>query len=290
MHPRGFPAKSEVRIFSLEALVVIYSFTAGAFKSEWPSISADPMALVRLIIPVAVVMAAFWFRKSNHSQGRLPHAAALDVIVAYGLVLLAEWILSAVQPELALPRWAPTQGGFVGFSLIVACRALFPQCSESSADGIPITETELLWKVQDLRATSVQVRRWYLGAGVLPGSAALYFTLIGSGHQRAVSGLIVAGALYVASQVRVRTHGPPAATCNNAGQLFREYLWELRCRYLLLRRLGAWYYGFLLPAAIFALLGSRVYGYWLPLVVLIFAELNYRQAANFRREYSMSVP
>ena len=42
-------SNTEIRIFLLEAVVVIYSFTAAAFRSDWPSIPNDPAALPRLL-------------------------------------------------------------------------------------------------------------------------------------------------------------------------------------------------------------------------------------------------
>ena len=120
------PQYWEPRVFVLEALAVIYSFTAAAFDSDWPSISSDAGGLVRLALPVATVLIVFLVRDAYADPlNRRPGAAAVDAICAYGLVFLLQMILSAFRPELALPRLAPTQGGLVGFWMVVACRSLF---------------------------------------------------------------------------------------------------------------------------------------------------------------------
>jgi hypothetical protein len=53
------PQCREPRVFVLEALAVIYSFTAAAFNSDWPFISNDPGGLARLALPVATVVIVF---------------------------------------------------------------------------------------------------------------------------------------------------------------------------------------------------------------------------------------
>ena len=56
------PQYREPRVFVLEALAVIYSFTAAAFDSDWPSIPSDSSGLVRLALAAATVLIVFWLR------------------------------------------------------------------------------------------------------------------------------------------------------------------------------------------------------------------------------------
>lgn len=101
--------------------MVTYSLTAAAFQSHWPSLRNDPWGLLRLAIPVIAAMFGLLLRDSYAgSPDRPPNASAVDTITAFGFVALSQAILSMVKPDLVLPRWAPTQGGFVGISLVVA--------------------------------------------------------------------------------------------------------------------------------------------------------------------------
>jgi len=73
----------------------------------------------------------------------------------------------------------------------------------------------------------------------------------GSLKTRAASGLLLAGTIYLFTQV----HRSP--------ECFSQ-------------RTSLWYYESLLPGVMLFLLGAPVYPYWLPLVVLIAAEWNHR--------------
>jgi hypothetical protein len=42
-----------------------------------------------------------------------------------------------------------------------------------------------------------------------------------------------------------------------------------------------WYYGALFPASLLALFGAKVYLYWVPIVILMFAEVNLRTLAAY---------
>jgi hypothetical protein len=51
-------------------------------------------------------------------------------------MLISQWLLSIVRPELMLPRWIPSQGALVGWWFIAVVRALFRpgQPTESPLD------------------------------------------------------------------------------------------------------------------------------------------------------------
>ena len=48
----------------------------------------------------------------------------------------------------------------------------------------------------------------------------------------------------------------------------------------MLRGARFWYYGALFPASLVVLSGSKVYLYWIPIVILLFAEVNQSAAAS----------
>lgn len=189
--------KTDPRAFLLQTLVLIYSFTAAAFRSNPPSVSDDPMALVRLAVPVIAALWGLLLRDAyTDPERRLPHTSAVDVSVAFGLAFSSQLILSVFRPELTLSRWAPTQGGFVGIALLAACRALFAS-KEFPQDTSLISS----WR-----------------------------------------------------------------TASDLAKLERQYAFFKYASY--------GYYGILLPSVMILLQGAQVYLYWLPLVVLILAELN----------------
>jgi hypothetical protein len=74
----GIRSNTDKRIFLLQVLVVSYSFTAAAFRSDTPSIANDPGALARLAIPVAAAMFMLLLRDAFTSPAvRPPHASAV---------------------------------------------------------------------------------------------------------------------------------------------------------------------------------------------------------------------
>src|SRR5205807_153669 len=138
-------------------------FTAAAFHSDWPSITQDPWGLVRLAIPVTVGSCGLLLRNAYADPiDRPPHASGVDVMVVFALAFLSQAILWLLKPELALPRWAPTQGGFVGFSLLAACRSLFPSGRTQAELSGPISPVELQWKLEELKRRAERSTRFYL--------------------------------------------------------------------------------------------------------------------------------
>jgi hypothetical protein len=259
----------EPRVLLLEAAVVIYSFMAAAFRSDWPSVTEDPAALVRLLIPVIAAMGGLLLRDAFADRAnRPPHATAVDVIVAYGLAALTEVVLFALKPSLALPRWAPTQGGFVGMVLLALTRALFATPADGPAAN-PTSELEAVWREAELRTKIAHTRRAYLGAWIILSLTAAYFLFSGSMKTRIASGWILGGTLYALAQRRA----PSGSYCA-----------ELESEHTSLRRVAWWYYGSLLPGITLALVGYPVYPYWLPLMVLIAAEWNQREMGRLAQE------
>ena len=115
---------------------LIYSLTAAAFHSNWPSIHHDPWGLMRLAIPASAAMFGLLPRDAcTGSPDRPPPALAVDAITAFAFVALPGAMLALVKPDLVRARWAPTQGGFVGISLVVACRSMFPPGQQPQNTG-----------------------------------------------------------------------------------------------------------------------------------------------------------
>jgi hypothetical protein len=267
------PQCREPRVFVLEALAVIYSFTAAAFSSDWLSISNDPGGLARLALPVATVLMLFLLRDAYaDALNRRPGAGAVDAIAAYGLVVLLQAILLALLPELALPRWAPTQGGLVGFWIVVACRSLFQPGADRLPKAGPLSAEEIRWKSEEAGRKGACRTTGYLAFCALFSILAVWAVLIGRHGARAAWGLTLGGNL----ALMYRIFRQNFTLSSGLGGGFDAYRCRLRRQHAVLQGAGYWYYGALFPGVLLLLKGSFVYLYWLPLVVLIAAELNHR--------------
>lgn len=161
-----FPIRSLV----LQAFVLTYSLTAGAFRSNPPSVMSDPEGLARLAIAVAVGVLGILIRdRVGRQNERSGNSLAVDLIVIYGLVIMSQLLLVFLRSELVLPRWAPTQGGFVGFILFAATRALFG--APPTAVGVPCSEADD-GMIRELINAANHYRRLY-------GIAALLVSTVG---------------------------------------------------------------------------------------------------------------
>ena len=160
----GTDNRSLTRIRLLETAVVVYSLAGAAFRTDRPSIFADPEGLLRLAIPAAAAMIVLWLRdRTADPASRPPHAAAVDVIAVFLAELASQILLSLAGPGLTLPRWAPTQGGFVGgVGLLTLCRAL----SGAGLIGRPASLPRIgLWSAA---AMLTGVALWRVGSTVYP--------------------------------------------------------------------------------------------------------------------------
>jgi hypothetical protein len=171
---------TEPRILLLEAAILVYSFTAVAFHSDRPSIAGDPWGLARLAIPVLAALSGLLLRNRYTEQPRAPHSTVIDVAVAFGFALAAQAALSAFKPDLALPRWAPTQGGLLGMILLAISRSLFPPGTTALAVGFP------------------KSARWfYLAAAAVFGLFALHPLFTGGARLRVAAAILLAGSVYL---------------------------------------------------------------------------------------------
>ncbi len=140
------------------------------------------------------------------------------------------------KPTLMLPRWAPTQGGFLGVVLLAVVRSIF-------APGVMPGETD-------------RYARWimnaYLAAAALFASVGLWLVWAGALRIRIAACFLIVGAAYL--------------------------VYVYRCADL--RAVTYWYYGSLLPAVLILLEGAPVYPYWVPLFIVLVAELNARRTSR----------
>lgn len=257
------------RIFLLEALVVVYSFTAAAFHSDRPSIATDAWGLVRLAIPAAAALLGLGIRdRQARNKTRSPHDTVIDILAAYGLALLSQAALFALKPDWILPRWAPTQGGFVGIMLVAICRSLFPPNSRRVRSE-PALLTD--WELESLRGRARHLRRVCVASAAAAGVFGAYLLTLRPERAHSAAGLLLAGAAYLA--VLTAQHTP--------GRTPGEGLRDLRRQ---LRGLLVWSYASLFPAFVVLLWGATVYLYWTPLVILIFAEVSYRSLESLGPE------
>jgi hypothetical protein len=152
------------RIFLLEAATVLYSFTASAFRSDWPSLRDDPAGLLRLAIPAVIVLIVLLFRDAYTVPGqRSQLAPAIDVIIAFAFARVSQTVFAAIAPELALPRWAPTQGTFVGWMFLAGLRAFFPpgpNAPKHTAPGPLLLLEEVQYRAHEFEKISGAETGW----------------------------------------------------------------------------------------------------------------------------------
>lgn len=255
------PRSMRFRSFVLQVLVLAYSLTAGSFHSNPPSVASEPTGLTRLGIAVAAGMfGVAVLNRHSPARQRSPSSMLLDIIVIYGLVILSQVALAFLNPALRLPNWAPTQGGFLGFILFAATHALFAapgtDDNDASVESFNEIEQELVNQLHRHRmvyqiASAVAVALSGLGLVLAPWRGQI------------ASALIMIGSVHLLRRTFACRTGPAAGSAD-------------KMLLSVLQSASGWYYLALLPASIFALFGSKVYLFWVPIVILMFAEANQR--------------
>lgn len=262
------PHRLKIRSFVLQVLVLVYSLTAGSFHSNPPSVVNEPAGLIRLGIAVAAGMLGVVLL-NRHSLARqsFPNATVLDIVVIYGLIVLSQVTLAFLNPALCMPYWAATQGGFVGFVLFVATRALFaaPGTDDDDASVEPGNELEQ----ERINRTNHQRMVYQIVSAIAVALSGLGLALAPWRGQIA-SALIMIGSVHLLWRAFAGRPGPAAGSAD-------------RVLLAVLQSASGWYYLALLPASIVVLFGSKVYLFWVPIVILIFAEANQRAAASLER-------
>ncbi len=231
----------DFRVLLLTAYALFYSFFYGAMRADGVSIFDDPAMLLRMAIPALAGLWALLLRNRWAGTGDRPqYAQALDLGLAIAFVLISQWLLSIVRPELMMPRWIPSQGGLVGWWFIAVVRALFPpgQRVESPLD-FP------------------DDHRWEPGVRLLIGAVLVLFSVVlvvsPAPRVRIAATLIIGGALYMLQCLRRPDLHPD----------FRRA--AARC-----------YLGTVVPAAVLFLWGHGIYIFNFMMYILLGAEVIYR--------------
>lgn len=253
----------------LESVVLGYSLFAGAFQSNPPSLANEPEGLARLVIAVGMGTLALAIRsRLTYGQERSPTVLILDLVAVYGCVILSQVMLAWLRPDLVLSRWAPTQGGFVGVMLFAVTRALL--AALATTDEIAASSSTL---PEEIAGNCRSYRARYGVAGSIALALSLAGLVATSIQVRIASTLIVIGSFCLL----LRTAFARGATLNDP-----EAYGRARCK-AILRAAALWYYGALLPASLIVLFGSKVYLYWIPIIILLFAEQNQWAAASLSK-------
>jgi hypothetical protein len=280
---------TEARIFLLEALTVFWSFTFAAFRPGQASFLDDPWVLLRMAIPATAALLVLLLRNAYASpEDAAQFASILDVIIALAFAFLSQPVLSGFSPELALPRWFPTQGGIVGPWFLLIVRALFPprarRPQEATDMGQPASIPEIRWRAEEF---GKDVRRWNMAVSVAAAALAAFalrFALTGLPRARAGSGLILAGVVYVVYQIRKRGLPGTVPTGTRLDGYSDYYRGELERQVALLQRVSYWLYGASAPGFALLILGTRIYNFIVILVILLIAELTHRAKQKLQRE------
>lgn len=259
------PYFQSARGFALQVGALTYSLTAGAFYSNPPSAVNEPEGFARLGIAVGAGVLALAIRSRAARRRELsPTTLLIDFILAYGCVIVSQVILGWLRPSLVLPNWAPTQGGYVGCMLFMATRAMLAFHTNGD-DFLP-----------EWDKTCRRYRMLYGIAGVAALTLGLAgLTAVPARAARIASGLLTIGSAYLTFLVARGLIDQSIGSCK-----------------AILRGAAVWYYGALFPASLVALFGSKVYLYWVPLVILLFAEANQRASrslAKYSLEFKSSI-
>ena len=259
---------SRIRTFVLQVLVLAYSLIAGAFHANPPSFVNEPTGLIRLGIAVVAGMLGVAVRDRNSpARQRSPNSLLLDIVVIYGLIILSQVALAFLNTAFCLPSWAPTQGGFVGFMLFAATRALFAAPGANDGDGS--VESGNVIGQDRIKEANRHRMAYQIASAIAAALSGLAFFLTPWRGQIA-SALIMIGSVHLLRRTFAGGTDPVARSADII-------------LLAVLRSASGWYYFALLPASVIFLLGSKVYLYWVPIVILMFAEANQRATASLQR-------
>ena len=271
---------TDIRIFLLTAYATVYSFTAAGFRSERLSLYDDPWALLRIAIPSIAALFALLLRNAwAGREGRTQLASTVDIGIAMTFAYLSQVTLSIVKPELALPRWCPSQGAFVGWLFLSMVRAMFPpQAACSREPHRPVTQEDMRWKAEEFATDiNLQNRRACMIAAVLLAAFTAVFVLASVTRVRIGAALMVAGILYMLWQLR--TTGSPAAV--EYGDRYRA---ELRRRHDFLCRARFWYLCSVIPGCGLLMMNAGIYPCYVFMYIFLIGELIHRAALSIQRD------
>jgi len=258
-----------LRVRVLESVILGYSLIAAAFHSNPPA-QNETAGWARLAIAVAAGTLALLLRdRRGEQKDRSPQVMIFDLLVVYGAVMGSQVLLYYLRPAMMLPQWAPTQGGFVGMMLLSATRALLPATGGDGSGTVLVSDPDL----------ESQTDRAYSRLQVVYGIAGLAGVGVGSlGFASSSTRLQIASCLVVLGSGFLLSRILPARR-DHAKRL--ESWARVQAGVRVTQAAAIWCYGALLPASLLALFGAKVYLYWAPIVILIFAEVNLRTLAAY---------
>lgn len=276
---------TEPRSFLLQAYTLCYAFTFASFHPGRLSYLQDPAALARMAIPAISGMLMLLIRDAQAaSEGRSQGAATIDVSLVLAAAVVSQALAGHFRPNLALPRWVPTQGGMAGLGLLMCMRALLPPDKSYAQTAVCVSGFEIQSKAKEFNDSFQQTTNLYLTAAFAAILGAVFYIATGAPRVRTASALILAGSAWLIWRIRgiAALESFPA---DAEFDRFRSYARaQLSRRFRLLRDASRWYYVALLPGLVLFLLGRSIYSYiWLPVLLLV-AELNHREATEIQHQ------
>ena len=275
---------TDARICFLEICGVTYLFIAGAFGSRLELLTGVS-DVPRLVIPMAAVMLVFLLRNAYRRSKESDYAnAVIDMVLAMTAAVLSQILLTYVIPDWKMPRWAPTQGGYVGSLFVTLVRTLFPQgpkgqpANASSSHG----QDEIQWLASEF---TQQVSKRNV-ATLIVSSIAVAASIWGFAHTEtlrlriAFSGFsLFALAIFLGS---ITIGATKAAFVQSSPEVFRT---ELKRQHRFLKWVFYGYVGLLLPATVVFLMGTHVYEFVVIVYMLLFAELILRKSEAYHGQF-----
>lgn len=261
---------------------MVYSFTAGAFGAKLDLLrsAAD---LPRLLIPVTVVVAVFLLRNRRRHSGEVDYRSSfVDIILAGAATIFSQLALSHFVPEFAMPQWAPTQGGMVGWMFLAVVGTLFQSGQQDlGLSAWELSTDEIRWKSDEL-ASEIRI-------GHLTGSIVGLISLAACGVGFAQTEDIQTQAGFSAILLFIMFL---------LGELILQNVWDdpgewrafhaakLQRHGLFLRRVWFGLVGLVVPGCALILVGSTVYPFVVIIYLLLFAEFVLRKAECCQIELS----
>ncbi|MFN7923593.1 MAG: hypothetical protein U0Q16_26060 [Bryobacteraceae bacterium] len=251
-------------MLALEILGVTYACVAGAFGARLELLHGIS-DLPRLLLPVSVAMGVLLARSGRRvSNEHSASTSVADVLLASAGVLAVELLLSVLKADWVMQRWAPTQGGFVGFCFLTAVRTAFPAGPKPERMMPAVSAEELALRHDHLTESGKKI------AGVILFAAAVLFGFGVLGLMKAASAPRLAGAVLLllfsmwstAGTLRTAIAPPPG------GPDWQSYRKALQSRRTLLRQTLFGVLTFLMPGLLCALHGSEVYAFVVVVYVL----------------------
>lgn len=259
-------------------------FIAGAFGSKLELLTGAS-DVPKLVIPTAAVMLVFLLRNAYRRAKESDYATAvIDVVLAMTAAVLSQILLTYVIPDWAMPRWAPTQGGYVGSLFVTLVRTLFPQGpkGQTASSNRSYAQDEIQWLASEFMK-QVSKRN---AASLILSSIAVVASSWGFAQTEtlrlriALSGIILFALAIFLGSITIGTSN--ATFVQSSPQVFKT---ELKRQHRFLKWVFYGYIGVLLPATVVFLIGTHVYEFVVIVYMLLFAELILRKSEAYHGQF-----